>query len=75
MLGKYICAGGFLIFLSACVVRDIQYVLKKEHQNNCNVHVFLMVHTKTINNPKNNQKIQFFQKENAKNISQKDVNI
>ena len=41
---KYFTRGS--ICLSALIVWEVQYVLINEHQNNCNVHVFLMLHTR-----------------------------
>ena len=42
-----ICAW-FLNFGNALTVRGIQYVQEKEHQNNCNDHVFLISTQKTL---------------------------
>ena len=74
MLEKYIFARGFWFF--ECVHCPRHTICSKERapkQLQCAC--ILDGPHKNYKQSKNNQKIQFFQKENAKNISQKDVNI
>ena len=65
MLENYIYARGFWI-CGMLSLSEKYNMCKRKHQNNCNMHVFLMLHTKTMKIQKTKTKNIFFKKNQPK---------